>query len=136
VWGKTFPPGAHFGRYFPRPAKRNFWPKVPDGPYLEPNVFVIGRRERPRGGCHQEPLSLFAEQRRAGLACATPQRVRAGREVMTHPQAASRSSGQWSDEDYDVLADGKVIGRIYEARRPARHVTCASGTAIYATPER
>jgi hypothetical protein len=27
---------------------------------------------------------------------------------------ASRSSGQWSDEDYDVLADGKVVGRIYE----------------------
>ena len=27
---------------------------------------------------------------------------------------ASRSSGQWQDEDYDVLADGKVIGRIYE----------------------
>jgi hypothetical protein len=26
----------------------------------------------------------------------------------------SCSSGQWSDEDYDVLADGKVVGRIYE----------------------
>jgi hypothetical protein len=26
----------------------------------------------------------------------------------------SRPSGQWSDEDYDVLADGKVVGRIYE----------------------
>jgi hypothetical protein len=26
----------------------------------------------------------------------------------------SRPSGQWSDEDYDVLAEGKVIGRIYE----------------------
>jgi hypothetical protein len=28
--------------------------------------------------------------------------------------SASRSSGQWNDEDYDVLADGKVVGRIYE----------------------
>jgi hypothetical protein len=28
--------------------------------------------------------------------------------------SASRSSGQWKDEDYDVLADGKVVGRIYE----------------------
>ena len=27
---------------------------------------------------------------------------------------ASRSSGQWRDEDYDVLADGKVVGRILE----------------------
>jgi hypothetical protein len=26
----------------------------------------------------------------------------------------SRSSGQWQDEDYDVLADGKVLERIYE----------------------
>jgi len=26
----------------------------------------------------------------------------------------SRPSGQWQDEDYDVLADGKVVGRIYE----------------------
>jgi hypothetical protein len=26
----------------------------------------------------------------------------------------SRPSGHWSDEDYDVLADGKVVGRIYE----------------------
>jgi hypothetical protein len=26
----------------------------------------------------------------------------------------SRSSGQWQDEDYDVIADGKVIGRILE----------------------
>jgi hypothetical protein len=27
---------------------------------------------------------------------------------------ASRPSGQWSDDDYDVLADGKVVGRILE----------------------
>jgi hypothetical protein len=27
----------------------------------------------------------------------------------------SRPSGQWQDEDYDVLADGKVIGRILES---------------------
>jgi hypothetical protein len=28
--------------------------------------------------------------------------------------SASRPSGVWKHEDYDVLADGKVIGRIYE----------------------
>jgi hypothetical protein len=27
---------------------------------------------------------------------------------------ASRPSGEWGDDDYDVLAEGKVIGRIYE----------------------
>jgi hypothetical protein len=29
--------------------------------------------------------------------------------------AASRPSGEWSDDDYDVLADGVVVGRIMKA---------------------
>jgi hypothetical protein len=29
--------------------------------------------------------------------------------------SASRSFGQWSDDDYDVLADGVVVGRIMKA---------------------
>ena len=29
--------------------------------------------------------------------------------------SASRSSGEWSDDDYDVLADGAVVGRIMKA---------------------
>jgi hypothetical protein len=28
------------------------------------------------------------------------------------PAATSRSSGTWSDDDYDVLAEGEVVGRI------------------------
>ena len=28
---------------------------------------------------------------------------------------ASRPSGEWSDDDYDVLADGVVAGRIFKA---------------------
>jgi len=28
---------------------------------------------------------------------------------------ASRSSGEWSDDDYDVLAEGIVVGRIMKA---------------------
>jgi hypothetical protein len=27
----------------------------------------------------------------------------------------SRPSGQWNDDDYDVLADGVVVGRIFKA---------------------
>ena len=30
--------------------------------------------------------------------------------------ALSRPSGQWNDEDYDVLADGVVVGRIFLAK--------------------
>jgi hypothetical protein len=29
--------------------------------------------------------------------------------------SASRPSGDWSDDDYDVLADGVVVGRIFRA---------------------
>jgi hypothetical protein len=29
--------------------------------------------------------------------------------------SASRSSGEWSDHDYDVLAEGIVVGRIMKA---------------------
>jgi hypothetical protein len=29
--------------------------------------------------------------------------------------SASRPSGQWNDDDYDVLADGAVVGRIFKA---------------------
>jgi predicted nucleotidyltransferase len=29
--------------------------------------------------------------------------------------SASRPSGQWSDDDYDVLADGAIVGRIFKA---------------------
>jgi hypothetical protein len=29
--------------------------------------------------------------------------------------AASRPSGQWKDDDFDVLADGAVVGRIFNA---------------------
>jgi hypothetical protein len=29
--------------------------------------------------------------------------------------SASRPSGQWNDDDYDVLANGEVVGRIFKA---------------------
>jgi hypothetical protein len=29
--------------------------------------------------------------------------------------SASRPSGEWNDDDYDVLADGVVVGRIFYA---------------------
>jgi hypothetical protein len=29
--------------------------------------------------------------------------------------AASRPSGEWDDDDFDVLADGAVVGRIFNA---------------------
>jgi hypothetical protein len=31
--------------------------------------------------------------------------------------SASPPSGEWNDDDYDVLAEGVVVGRIFKARR-------------------
>jgi hypothetical protein len=31
--------------------------------------------------------------------------------------AASRPSGEWNEDDYDVLADGAVVGRIMKPPR-------------------
>jgi hypothetical protein len=34
--------------------------------------------------------------------------------IIVERASASRPSGQWKDEDYDVLRDGKVVGRILQ----------------------
>ena len=38
-----------------------------------------------------------------------------GRQLILKRAAASRPSGEWNDDDYDVLADGVVVGRIMNA---------------------
>jgi hypothetical protein len=48
---------------------------------------------------------------------------------LIHKRAsASRPSGEWDDDDYDVLADGVVVGRIHEGRRRARRNVLALDT--------
>jgi hypothetical protein len=42
--------------------------------------------------------------------------IEAGGQVLILKRAAlSRSSGQWSDDDFDVLANGAAVGRIFKA---------------------
>jgi hypothetical protein len=41
--------------------------------------------------------------------------IEAGRDVLILKRAsASRSSGEWNDDDFDVLANGQVVGRIFK----------------------
>jgi hypothetical protein len=35
--------------------------------------------------------------------------------LILKPASASRPSGEWSDDDFDVLCDGVVVGRIMKA---------------------
>jgi hypothetical protein len=35
--------------------------------------------------------------------------------LMLKRAAVSRPSGEWNDDDFDVLADGVVVGRIFKA---------------------
>jgi hypothetical protein len=46
---------------------------------------------------------------------------------------ASRSSGQCQDEDYDVLGDGKVIGRIFSKRARASGRRSCGGDGRYSS---
>ena len=47
--------------------------------------------------------------------------IEAGQDVLILKRAsASRSSGEWSDDDNDVLAEGAVVGRIFEVNAAAR----------------
>jgi hypothetical protein len=42
--------------------------------------------------------------------------IGAGQDVLILKRAsASRSFGQWSDDDFDVLANGVAVGRIFKA---------------------
>jgi hypothetical protein len=38
--------------------------------------------------------------------------IRRNFQLILERASASRSSGEWSDDDFDVLADGVVVGRI------------------------
>jgi hypothetical protein len=53
--------------------------------------------------------------------------------------SASRPSGEWNEDDYDVLAEGEVVGRIFKANTaPVWFGSCACplvstiGVAIFA----
>jgi hypothetical protein len=53
---------------------------------------------------------------RGRLGRRTMAMIEAGRDVLILKRAsASRSSRHWSDDDFDVLADGAVVGRIFKA---------------------
>ena len=40
-----------------------------------------------------------------------------GASLILKQASASRSSGEWSEDDYDVLCEGKVVGRIMKPQR-------------------
>jgi hypothetical protein len=43
------------------------------------------------------------------------ERTKAMTTLILKRPSASRLSGEWSDDDFDVLADGVVVGRIFKA---------------------
>jgi hypothetical protein len=47
--------------------------------------------------------------------------------------SASRLSGEWSDDDYDVLAEGIVVGRIMKAPAALLRPLCPFMTDILPT---
>jgi hypothetical protein len=54
------------------------------------------------------------------------------RKGLPNPQTSSisRPSGQWSDYDFDVLANGEVAGRVYKAKAAARPTLLARADEV------
>jgi bifunctional non-homologous end joining protein LigD len=60
---------------------------------------------------------------RSGLGRKTMAMIGAGQDVVVlNRTSASRSSGQWSDDDFDVLAEGGVVGRIFKVNASRNEV--------------
>ena len=63
-------------------------------------------------------------------AAATGRETRGGRGLgpvtclLLKRAAASRQSGEWSDDDYDVVADGIVVGRIFKVHSAPVGLSC------------
>ena len=63
--------------------------------------------------------SLLLRDKRDFAAKGAPSRRRGRRPLVAQQlilkrASASRPSGEWSEDDYDVLADGAVVGRIFK----------------------
>jgi hypothetical protein len=60
----------------------------------------------------------------------------AGPSLLLKRAALSRPSGQWDDDDYDVLADGEVVGRIYKAHAAPGRLTLDVDSSLLASRAR
>ena len=47
--------------------------------------------------------------------------------------STNRPSGEWNEDDYDVLADGAVVGRILKAHAMALHILYYNFVRIHQT---
>ena len=56
------------------------------------------------------------------------------RNILPAPKRAalSRPSGEWNDDDFDVLTNGEVVGRIYKANAAPAEVLGVIETALRA----
>ena len=73
-------------------------------------IFKLAEAAVPR--CHAQGCS-------SGVAVRIGRRfafgdLRAPHLLAPRPSPASRPSGEWNDDDYDILADGVVVGRIFK----------------------
>ena len=69
----------------------------------------------------QLSLALFTDaQARSRTQARSSQGLTSGGQLILKRASALLPSGEWNDDHYDVLADGIVVGRIFNARRAGR----------------
>jgi hypothetical protein len=86
-------------------------------------------------------LRLFPDHR-AGRPAAPGDEARGGRglppvtSLLLKRASASRPSGEWDDDDYDVLEDGAVVGRIMKAAAAPRRPVSLEGLSAFARSQK
>jgi hypothetical protein len=87
------------------------------------SVYVRRRQLRPID-LQRELVELAGEAerhlviigyRRAGVCLSDKMTLMDKNHLILKRASASRSSGQWSDDDFDVFAEGVVVGRIFKS---------------------
>jgi hypothetical protein len=63
---------------------------------------------------HAAARTLFAASANRSSPHFTPHGLSDVSQLILKRASASRPSGEWDDDDYDVVADGVVVGRIME----------------------
>jgi hypothetical protein len=79
------------------------------------NAELVGGVKNEAAVPRRTPVTLSSQHCSVSWALSSPHTLARPSDGILKRASASRSSGEWNDNDFDVLADGAVVGRIFPA---------------------